>query len=91
MNKKSFMQKLEDIMNPPDLRDLVVTPKFTTFDDFEGFDNMEVEDEDDELVIDLKFIVEECPPIRIVREFMMENIKSVNEDDPFFIMLEEQI
>lgn len=91
MNKRVFMQKLENIMNPPDLRDREIIPKFTTFDDFEDFKNMNVLEDSDEFDLNLKFIVDECPSTRIVREFMTENIKSVNEDDPFFIMLEEQI
>ncbi len=64
-----------------DIRMIVEDEKSITEEDFNS----------DKEIIDLRFIVEECPPTRIVREWMQENIKSVNEDDPFFIMLQEQI
>ncbi len=71
-------------MNNLVLRDLrkIMDPDFS--------DDESLTDED-ELIIDLRFIIDECPSTRIVRDFMRENIKSVNEDDPFFKMLQEQI
>lgn len=93
MNKRIFMQKLKDMMGPQD-EELIRPTKSKMSDnniDFDNDDFEDFEDSDDELVINLKFIVDECPETRIVRDWMKENIKSVNEDDPFFKLLEEQI
>lgn len=73
MDKKSFLNNLRELVGDEDnLTD-------TDFTD-ETFDT-DTEEEDDE--IGPSFIIRECPPTRIVREFMKEQIKSLKKESKF--------
>ncbi len=72
MDKNSFMNNL---------RELVVDDSDFTDTDFTDETNESDDETDDEF--GPAFIIRECPPIRIVREFMKEQIKSLKKESKF--------
>ncbi len=44
-----------------------------------------LDEEEDEEIIDLKFIVSECPPVKIVREYLKEQLGAIEENEEFII------
>lgn len=85
MNKQVFMNKLKNMMSadPTEMFDRPNPLMQQELD--EEFDDIELEEDPEEFVLNLKFIVEECPSTRIVREFMAHQISFIEEDDEFFI------